>query len=122
MEYVSETLRTPLGERYDVIVAGSGPAGCCAAIAAARAGAKTLLVEQAGCFGGMWTAGLVNPVFDWRNKTGLMKEIVEKLAARGGFGGFTHTIIYRLVRQIVDQKYCPIAITRTDGRNHLCLF
>ena len=99
MEYITENLRTPVGEHYDVIVAGSGPAGCCAAIAAARAGASVLLVEQQGCFGGMWTTGLVNPVFDWRNKTGLMKEIVEKLAARGGFGGFI-----RSCYQIEDMK------------------
>ena len=88
MMYVTEELRTPLGEFYDVIVAGGGPAGCCAAIAAARAGAKTLLVEQSGCFGGMWTGGLVNPVYDHANKTGLMKEIVTALSQRRGFGGF----------------------------------
>jgi hypothetical protein len=43
----------------DVLVAGGGPAGVCAAVAAARAGARTLLVERDGFAGGMWTAGLV---------------------------------------------------------------
>ncbi len=88
MEYITESLRTPVGERYDVIVAGGGPAGCCAAVAAARAGAKTLLVEQSSGFGGMWTGGLVNPVYDHANKTGILREILENLAARRGFGGF----------------------------------
>lgn len=88
MEFIAETLHTPVGERYDVIVAGGGPSGCCAAIAAARAGAKTLLVEQSGCFGGMWTGGLVNPIYDHANKSGLMAEIIERLKARRGFGGF----------------------------------
>ncbi len=88
MGYIIESLRTPVGKKYDVIVAGGGPAGCCAAIAAARAGAKTLLVEQSSGFGGMWTGGLVNPVYDHANKTGIMREILEKLAARRGFGGF----------------------------------
>lgn len=46
----------------DVLVVGGGPAGCAAAIAAARDGASTLLVEQYGCLGGMGTAGLV-PAF-----------------------------------------------------------
>ena len=98
-DFIQETLRTPVGQRYDVIVAGSGPAGSCAAIAAARAGAKTLLVEQSECFGGMWTAGLVNPIFDYANKTGLMQEILDILRQRGGFGGFIHSCY-----QIEDMK------------------
>jgi flavin-dependent dehydrogenase len=49
----------PLDNSWDVIVAGGGPAGCTAAIAAARAGAKTLLVEATGALGGMGTSGLV---------------------------------------------------------------
>ncbi|MGC9318063.1 MAG: FAD-dependent oxidoreductase [Armatimonadota bacterium] len=47
-----------LGE-YDVIVAGGGPGGIPAAVAAARAGAKTLLIERYGSLGGMATAGLI---------------------------------------------------------------
>ncbi|MBS3762170.1 MAG: FAD-dependent oxidoreductase [Planctomycetes bacterium] len=43
---------------YDVVVAGGGPAGVCAGLAAARQGAKTLLVEQFNCLGGMATTGL----------------------------------------------------------------
>jgi len=43
----------------DVLVAGGGPAGTAAAIAAARDGANVLLIEQLGFLGGMATAGLV---------------------------------------------------------------
>ncbi len=49
-------------EAVDVAVIGGGPAGCAAAEAAAREGARTLLVEQYGFLGGMATAGLV-PAF-----------------------------------------------------------
>ncbi|MDR1559505.1 MAG: FAD-dependent oxidoreductase [Clostridiales bacterium] len=49
----------PLYARYDVIVAGGGPAGCAAAIASAREGARTLLIEDSGALGGMGTIGLV---------------------------------------------------------------
>ena len=49
----------PCDDTWDVIVVGGGPAGCAAATAAAREGAKTLLLEATGCLGGMATAGLV---------------------------------------------------------------
>jgi len=49
----------PLDDSWDVIVVGGGPAGCAAATAAARDGAKTLLVEQTGSLGGMGTSALV---------------------------------------------------------------
>ena len=39
--------------QWDVIVVGGGPAGCAAACAAAREGAKVLLVESTGALGGM---------------------------------------------------------------------
>lgn len=44
---------------WDVIVVGGGPGGCTAAIAAAREGAKVLLIEATGQLGGMGTAGMV---------------------------------------------------------------
>ncbi|MBN2581428.1 MAG: FAD-dependent oxidoreductase, partial [Planctomycetes bacterium] len=48
----------PVYAEVDVVVAGGGPAGVCAALAAARSGKTTLLVEFGGCLGGMITTGL----------------------------------------------------------------
>lgn len=59
MAYTMPPREVPLIDTYDVIVVGGGPAGCTAAAAAAREGAKTLLIEQTGSLGGMGTSGLV---------------------------------------------------------------
>lgn len=52
-------LDVPIRGQYDVIVAGGGPAGCAAAIACAREGRNTLLIEGTTALGGMGTMGLV---------------------------------------------------------------
>ncbi len=89
----------------DVFVCGGGPAGVCAAIAAARNGADVLLVERGNCLGGMATRALVGPFMTCYDKSGttqiirgLFGEIVERLVARGGaihprevFGGTAFT-------------------------------
>ena len=75
--------------KADVFVAGAGPAGFVAAIAAARNGAKVTLAEAFGFPGGMATAGLVGPIskFNFGGKRvvgGIAWEFVERLAAQGG--------------------------------------
>jgi hypothetical protein len=79
----------PVEQAYDVIVAGGGPSGIAAAIAAARAGAKVLLVEAASALGGMGTSGLVANWYSISDGTrvltkGLFWEIVTRLHAAGG--------------------------------------
>jgi len=75
----SESVRNiPLKGDFDVIVCGAGPAGIAAAIAAARTGARTQLIETGGCLGGVWTSGLLTFIFDF-DKPGLTREIKERL-------------------------------------------
>ncbi len=75
--------------RSDVFIAGAGPAGFVAAVAAARNGAKVTLAESFGFPGGMATAGLVGPIskFNFGGRRvvgGIAWEFVERLVALGG--------------------------------------
>ena len=51
-------------DEVDVLVCGGGLGGVAAAIASARTGAKTLLVERNTCLGGVATAGMCCSVFN----------------------------------------------------------
>ena len=62
----------------DVVVAGGGPAGVCAAVSAARMGAKTILVERFGCLGGNLTLGHVSPILG-KVSPGTMADEIRRL-------------------------------------------
>ena len=72
----------PIVEEDEVIVCGGGPAGVAAALASARSGAKTRLLEVNGCVGGVWTAGALTLIIDAQNKPGIMREILNQLEER----------------------------------------
>jgi hypothetical protein len=73
----------------DVVVVGGGPAGIAAAVASARNGAKTVLLERYGHLGGLASGGLVTlimPMSDGTNTpqiAGICQEIVDRLDAVG---------------------------------------
>ena len=83
METVQELERAiPVADTADVVVCGGGPAGVAAAVSAARGGARTTLLEDAGCLGGVWTAGALSHIIDSANKDGIMAEILRRLNER----------------------------------------
>ena len=65
--------------KNDIIVAGGGPSGCAAVLAARKRGADAAVIEQHPCFGGVWTMGTLAILIDSHNKTGLMEQIRTKL-------------------------------------------
>lgn len=76
----------PVAGEYDVIVAGSGPAGVSAAITAGRMGVKVLLVEWANSVGGISTSGMMS---HWTGsvESPLYTEILTRSAAKNEGAG-----------------------------------
>ncbi len=76
----------------DVLVVGGGNAGCAAALAAARHGARTLLVERYGFLGGTATAAMVGPWMTFHSGNerivgGIAQEMVDRLVLKGASPG-----------------------------------
>ena len=90
-EFTEKQKPLKIRESVDVLVAGAGPAGFGAAIAAGRMGAKTLLIEQSGCIGGMSTTGLMSH--------------------------FTGTVDCKLYREVLERQ--RIAEGRSDAWFHI---
>ncbi len=100
--------RTSILHEADVVVLGGGTAGAVAAIAAARAGASTVLIERFGTLGGCATIGrcfhVTNRFLDSRGKlviSGLPVEILERAVKAGG------TPYPDLKRTLRGKKHAP---------------
>jgi len=90
-ESVSFERQIPVRHDVDVFVAGGGPAGVAAAVAAVRQGAGVFLAEGHSCFGGMGTAALVPAFMTFGDgehflAAGIGEEILDRLHAAGGTG------------------------------------
>ncbi len=109
---------------YDVIVTGGGLAGCAAAVASARRGARTLLIERYGFLGGWATAGLVSPFMSHRTSdgrvlvTGLFQEICDRLSHQGGLKGntFDSEAMKSVLQEMVLESGSVLRLhTQVDG-------
>ncbi|VGO12511.1 hypothetical protein PDESU_01064 [Pontiella desulfatans] len=103
----------PIRCEYDVVVCGGGAAGVGAALAAAREGAKTLLIEKHGILGGVWTAGLLNPFFECVGRGWLVDELVQNLTAAGAFSGWREhdfTFDVEVMRRTLEQMMADAGV------------
>jgi len=95
-KYITENRKTPVNYECDVLVAGGGTAGVVAALAAARNGAKTILIERNGFLGGTLVSG-AGPIHSFFNLykafpgaeekqviKGIPEEIINRLVECGG--------------------------------------
>ena len=101
--YEEEAKKLP-ARHFDVVVAGGGTAGVICAIAAARQGAKTVLVEHKGYVGGTAVEGgtALHSFYNlWKAFPGVEKrqlvrgipaEMVDRLTARGGATGYAEMV------------------------------
>lgn len=94
-KYLEPARELPVYGSYDVIVVGGGCAGFPAAIAAARNGARTLIIERFPFFGGTATASLMANINGFRNQVrpdglqttkGIGQEVILRLLEAGGTG------------------------------------
>ena len=107
----------PLYGEYEVTVLGGGPAGIAAAVAAARAGKRTLLIERYGFLGGMGTAaGVTNFCGLHANVHGEMHRVVQGVASdllaridRLGGLNAPHLILGKIFAQAYDTAAYKIA-------------
>jgi hypothetical protein len=107
----------PIYGEYDVAVLGGGPAGIAAAVAAARAGRRTLLIERYGFLGGMGTAaGVTNFCGLHANVFGEMHRVVQGIASDllariDWLGGLNapHLILGKIFAQAYDTAAYKIA-------------
>ncbi|MFD2327910.1 FAD-dependent oxidoreductase [Cohnella sp. GCM10020058] len=101
----------------DVVVTGGGPAGVNAALAAARGGARTVLVERYGFLGGMSTAALVYPWMTFHTMegkqvvAGIAQEIVDRLRRIGASRGHVRDTVgfVRTVTPYHPEQYKIVA-------------
>src|SRR3954454_24064216 len=107
----------PLYGEYEVAVLGGGPAGIAAAVASARAGRRTLLVERYGFLGGMGTAagvtnfcGLHANVYGEMHRVvrGVASELLDRIDRLGGLNA-PHLILGKILAQAYDTAAYKIA-------------
>jgi len=103
--FITESARRiSIAGRYDVIVAGGGPAGVCASLAAARCGASVLLLEGEGCLGGILTSGLMSNIIDAANKGGLLRAILAELHEMKMTGGHYSCVDPEAVKFVLERR------------------
>lgn len=99
---------------YDVIVVGTDPEGISAAVAAARSGAKTLLLGKEDTLGGLFTLGMLNSIDMNRSESGelltrgIFQEFYQKIGNKDSFDiEKAKSVFYEMVTSEEKLTYLP---------------
>lgn len=126
----------PIVANADVVVTGGGPGGVCAAIAAARMGAKVVLAERYGALGGMASFGEVTPFMsnhangqyltkgifkEWRErmKSALASEIKQQYFDES-YMDFHSRIVDKHISMLVLEELCLESGVKLLYHHNLC--
>lgn len=104
--YVESQREIAVYKEVDVAVAGAGPAGFVAAVAAARNGARVLLLEQENYVGGLLACLPILGYYNYQGKQviyGIAQELVDRLVAVGGSPG-----------HVVDSRLTSVTVVDTE--------
>ena len=93
---------------YDVVVVGGGVSGTAAAVAAARCGARVLLVERYGFLGGTTTASSVCVLMNFYLRGqplvgGVLLEVIGRLRKLGGYDDETRVFDPELMKVVLEE-------------------
>lgn len=127
MEFMTVNARqVPVLGHWDVIVAGGGLGGVAAGIAAARSGAKTLLIERNTYVGGVATASMVCSIFNCfytsqrkLGSRGVPVEIADRLATASGYGTKWHDHKGHIIFDLEKGKLALQELLEKAGANLL---
>src|SRR5687768_6763547 len=112
MDQTYETTEDLAPMDTDVLVCGGGVAGTMTAVAAARAGARVVLLERYGFLGGNATAGAVAQFNSWQTTNGrqvvagLADEVVDRLRRYRAAGGH-HSFVMSTGHKMDRVEYAP---------------
>ncbi|WP_312337690.1 FAD-dependent oxidoreductase [Anaerospora hongkongensis] len=97
--YKKEKMELPVLGKYDVVIAGGGTAGFAAGVSAARAGARTLIIEKDAFLGGTATGGMISQFMGFvdeqetKDVKGIMGELLNRLSQLNASDGVCQILL-----------------------------